>query len=145
MTSFAVSWDPIAPNPERPPERPMPPAEPWGLWLRCKLYRFHENYYVQKMTTSCLTLIFFNPGTTGLGIYGSNYLKITRSDRNSTSWLFEEKSWEHTLDLKLGKKIGKLFRYHDFYQNSRFFEKLVWNFMSISDTESSRCDLSYYI
>ena len=70
---------------------------------------------------------FFNPGTTGLGIYEKNYYKITRSDRKSTSSLFLEKSWEHTLDLKLGKKIKKLFRYHDFYKNSRFFKNLKFS------------------
>ena len=60
---------------------------------------------------------FLTPGRQGSGS-SKKYLKITRSDRKSTSSSFVEKSWDHTLDLKLGRKIVKLFRYHNFYSKN---------------------------
>ena len=68
------------------------------------------------------------PETTELGIYEKKYLKITRSDRKSTSSSFVEKSWDHTLDLKLGRKIVKLFRYHNFYSKNSKIKILIQSF-----------------
>ena len=63
-----------------------------------------------------------------LELYEKNHLKITRSDKKSTSSSFEEKSWEHTLDLKLGKKrewknisvVTIIFKIQDFFKKLKF-------------------------
>ena len=57
-----------------------------------------------------------------LELYEKNYLKITRSDKKSTSSSFEEKSWDHTLDLKLGKK-WKTFPLSRLFSKFKIFSK----------------------
>ena len=42
---------------------------------------------------------FLTPGRQGSGST-KNYLKISRSDRKSSSSSFVEKSWKHSFDLK---------------------------------------------
>ena len=66
---------------------------------------------------------FLKPGTTGLGIYETNCLKITRSVRKSTSCSFAEKPWEHILDLKLGKK-WKTFSLSRFLSKFKISQKI---------------------
>ena len=61
-----------------------------------------------------------------LELYEKNYLKITRSDKKSTSSSFEEKSWDHTLDLKLEKMenfsvITIVFKIQDFFKKLKFW------------------------
>ena len=62
------------------------------------------------------------PGRQGSGST-KKYLKITRSDRKSTSSSHVEQSWETTLDLKLAKKNWKNFPLSRFLSRFKIFEK----------------------